>query len=541
MVKTKMSKKEVYSPGIVQIPGLSKFAQESEKKAGCVPPGSGAFAEVFYAGFSSRESNRDIQAAKSVKEFLGGVGFGFNQRPWLVPTGSLHLPKVVAEQIQDRAAILPDLLYLGESLMEILYGKPLERLGLPSRNVNTSQANIVRFDDMLTPDGNLVATELEGWSSGQGQITALGYAYHELMGQYGIATYFPGIDSAAVKALRNTFGPNKKIAVIIPHLANQSGWDFFLQKDFELFAGYCQNLGLDVVVDQPSNLYVDGSVSGKYGKYDVLYPFFPPTGFMDPEVTGSVGAKIVYSWVGGNVELFPEPSWLQTKMMPLVVLMPHFEPQLTELLMAKYNTYDRSWAKSYLSKLKATASMVWGWPLDPESPPVLPGGKRVSWDELAYKSATYFPDGVVLKPLFSTDCSGLVMPGEMSTAEFAKFMKLKLGSFAGQEPYPTSRTTLVKHDRVGTNFEIDMRNYMMQAKVPLARCTARYLNNKENGIKVATGLGARICTTVFIDKDGQSHIGDVDATLRKPDSNAGRIHGATDSLVTIVTFSGYAK
>src|SRR3989338_4002059 len=448
------------------------------------PLGSGAMALEQFAVAELPESKHDLAIALEIKSRLSEAGFGFDQRPWLVSPGPCHFPREVAEQINYRAGLLGVYLPIAEKIINDKYGGPPPKLwGLPYRD-KAHGATIVRLDDILMPNGQLLATEAEGWSSGQGQIIAMSNLYRLIAGKDGLSTPFGGIDLAAVKTFKESFGDQVKIAVVLP-VAEVHGLDF-LRKDFQLFCNYCQRLGLDIKVESIADLEVEN--------YDVLYPFFPPTGYADYGTTLGKGKAILEAWADGKVELFPEPSWLQTKLISTTM----FELQNSQ------------------SFTDAGLLFPWSWPLDKHNQP------NVNWSGNTW----------VAKPLFGTDCSGLVFSSEMSQNEWQDFVDQKLQSFQSDQPYPLQFGEVNKHGRTGANVELDFDNYFVQPELSHANFKVKYLNPAGNGIRQKDGFGARICSTVFIDNQGQIEVGDVDVTLRK---NI-RVHGATDSVVTLATF-----
>lgn len=413
------------------------------------------------------ESKQDLAIALEIKNRLSEAGFGFDQRPWLVSPGTCHFPENIAEKILNDK-----------------YGGPPPKLwGLPYRE-KPHGATIVRFDDILMPNGQLLATEAEGWSSGQGQIIAMSNLYRLIAGKDGLSTPFGGIDLAAVRALKESFGGGARIAVVLPK-AEVYGLNF-LEQDFKLFCDYCRQLGLDISITSISGL--------KIADFDVLYPFFPPTGYADEDTTLGRGKEILEAWADGQVELFPEPSWLQSKLISTVM----FDPQFSQFFP------------------DAGLLFPWSWPLDENNPPPVDLSQG-SW---------------VAKPLFGTDCSGLVFSSEMSLNEWQGFVGQKQRSFKPDQPYPFQFGEVNKHGRIGANVELDFDNYFIQPELPHANFKVKYLNPSGSGIRQKDGFGARICSTVFIDNKGKTEVGDVDVTLRK---NI-RVHGATDSVVTLATF-----
>ena len=242
------------------------------------PEGVGAFPESSYSGFwKEAPGPHEVSRAMKIWELLAQAGFGFENRPWLVSSGTCHFPGEVADQIESRAALMAAYLQITENLLDEKFGGPPTKLfGLPTRD-KFHRATIVRFDDILTPEGRLLMTEPEGWSSGQGQIITASEVYRMECGQDGVSTRFTGIDAAATSVLKQTFGNDAKVAVVVPEIPGEKGWRF-ITDDFELFAKRCQRLGLDIAVENPKDIKVTkGRIFGKNGKnYDVLYPFFPP-------------------------------------------------------------------------------------------------------------------------------------------------------------------------------------------------------------------------------------------------------------------------
>jgi len=437
-----------------------------------------------YASADLAEFKHDLAIALGIKSRLSEAGFGFDQRPWLVSPGTCHFPREVAEQINYRAWLLGAYLPIAEEILNDKYGGPPPKLwGLPYRDI-AHGATIVRLDDILMPNGQLLATEAEGWSSGQGQIIAMSNLYRLIAGKDGLSTPFGGIDLAAVKIFKESFGERARIAVVLPK-AEVHGLDF-LKKDFQLFCHYCQGLGLDISVVSIAHLEIEA--------YDVLYPFFPPTGYADEGTTLGKGKAILEAWADGKVELFPEPSWLQSKLITTVM----FDPRYSQFFP------------------DAGLLFPWSWSLDQYNQP------NMDWSGNAW----------VAKPLFGTDCSGLVFSSEMSPSEWQGFIDQKLQSFQSDQPYPLRFGEVNKHGRTGANVELDFDNYFVQPELPHANFKVKYLNPAGNGIRQKDGFGSRICSTIFIDNKGQAEVGDVDVTLRK---NI-RVHGATDSVVTLATF-----
>lgn len=448
------------------------------------PIGSGAMALEQYAVPELTESKHDLTIALGIKSRLSEAGFGFDQRPWLVSPGTCHFPAQVADQINYRAWLFGLYLPIAEGILNEKFGGPPTKLwGLPYRE-KSHGATIIRFDDILMPNGQLLATEAEGWSSGQGQIIAMSNLYRLVAGKDGLSTPFGGIDLAAVKTFKESFGEGARIAVVLPK-AEVYGLNF-LEQDFKLFCHYCRQLGLDISVESIADLEIEA--------YDVLYPFFPPTGYADYGTTLGKGKAILKAWVDGKVELFPEPSWLQTKLITTAM----FELQNSQFFP------------------DAGLLFPWSWPLDKHNQP------NINWSENTW----------VAKPLFGTDCSGLVFSSEMGPNEWQDFVDQKLQSFKSDQPYPLQFGEVNKHGRTGANVELDFGNYFIQPELPHANFKVKYLNPSGSGIRQKDGFGARICSTVFIDNKRHVEVGDVDVTLRK---NI-RVHGATDSVVTLATF-----
>lgn len=448
------------------------------------PIGSGVMALEQYAVAELTESKHDLAIALEIKSRLSEAGFGFDQRSWLVSPGTCHFSGDIAEQINYRSGLLGVYLPIAEQILNDKYGGPPPKLwGLPYRE-KPHGATIVRFDDILMPNGQLLATEAEGWSSGQGQIIAMSNLYRLVAGKDGLSTPFGGIDLAAVKTFKESFGDQAKIAIVLP-AAEVYGLDF-LWKDFQLFCHYCRQLGLDIQVESVAALNIND--------YDVLYPFFPPTAYADEATTFGKGEAILKAWADGKVELFPEPSWLQTKLITTVM----FEPQYSQFFP------------------DAELLFPWSCALDKHNQP------NVNWSDNTW----------VAKPLFGTDCSGLVFSSEMSPNEWQDFVDQKLQSFKSDQPYPLQFGKVNKHGRAGANVELDFDNYLVQPELPHANFKVKYLNPSGSGIRQKDGFSARICSTVFIDNQGRVEVGDVDVTLRK---NI-RVHGATDSVVTLATF-----
>lgn len=523
------------------------------------PEGIGAFPEFSYSGSWKEASDpREWSRTVGVWELLAQAGFGFEDRPWLVSSGPCHFSREIAEQIEMRASLFSGYLRLTEEIIDRKYGgPPTELLGLPYRDRKDYHgATIIRFDDILTPGGKLLMTEPEGWSSGQGQISALSEIYRLQSGKSGLSTSFPGLEAVASSVMKNTFGGDAKIGVVVPEIEEEKGWKF-IAKDFDLFAKRCRTLGVDMHVERPSSLTVSPhGVSGNGGHYDVLYPFFPPSGYADERVTLGKGAAILSAWAEGNVELFPEPSWLPTKEIMTTVFDPLNEGQYIggipnthypqDIMPEKEQDKWYKWMKElgadadfwdfnsihlYYHALKSSL-FPWSWQLDPSRSPVLPSGEEVSWDE--FLSTENLRKGWVFKPLLGTECAGVVFSQEASPTQIAQFAQHKLQQFlvAREEPYPKQPSQASRADREGVTFENDYRRYFVQKQIPHEKFKAKYLNPRKTGIRSRDGFHARICSTVFIDREGKATVGDVDVTLRK---NL-RVHGATDSIVTIATF-----
>ena len=490
----------------------------------------GAFPAGFYSLFTPAEAGeRELTVAQSVKDKLRTVDFGFNERPWLVAAGSCHFPIEVAQQIENRAAILPEFLAITEEILNDKFdGNPAELLGLPSRDEQHG-ATIARFDDILMPDGKLLATEIEGWSSGQGQIIATSQACRLEVGKEGLSSPFSGIDLAAVASLGNSFGKEANVVILIPDIPDESGWKYTV-KDFELFATYCRVVGFNLTVERPAEIKVEGGkVKGKAGVYDVLYPFFPPSGYVDEKVTAGKGKQLLKVWADGNVELFPEPSWLQSKLTATAI----FDPENKTAYLSKLSSCHPDWTLEDIEvRYREFKDDIfpWSWPLDPDKPPILDTGQQLDWEE--FLAPEFLSLGWVFRPLLGTECAGLIFSGEMDPASMADFAKKKLGQFIQGEPYPLKPGSGSRIDREGWTFENDYRSYFVQKQIPHQTFKARYLNPEGTGIRKREGFNARICTTVFIDGQGKAEIGDVDVTLRK-DS---RVHGAKNSIVTMATF-----
>ncbi len=507
-----------------------KSSKSELKMMSEAPELCGVFPTGFYSLFTPAEAGeRELAVAQSVKDKLGAVDFGFDERPWLVAAGSCHFPAEIAQQIENRAVILPEFLAITEKILNDKFdGNPAKLLKMSSRE-DQHGATIARFDDILTPDGKLLATEIEGWSSGQGQIIATSQAYRLEVEKEGLSSPFSGIDLAAVAALGNTFGKESNIAILIPDIPGESGWKY-ITKDFELFASYCRILGLSLTIEKPAEIKIeDGKITGKTGKYDVLYPFFPPSGYADEKVTAGKGKQLLQVWADGNIELFPEPSWLQSKLTATTI----FDPENKASYLSKLASYHPDWksadAEARYREFKEDI-FPWSWPLDPDKPPILDTNQQLSWEE--FLAPEFLSLGWVFRPLLGTECAGLIFSGEMEPASMANFAKKKLSQFTPDEPYPLKPGVGSKTEREGCTFENDYRSYFVQKQIPHQTFKARYLNPEGTGIRKREGFNARICTTVFIDGQGKTEIGDVDVTLRK-DS---RVHGAKNSIVTIATF-----
>lgn len=509
---------------------LVKLSESELKVRLEAPELCGAFPMGFYSLFTPVEAGkRELAVAQFVKNKLGAVDFGFDERPWLVAAGSCHFPAEVAQQIENRAIILPEFLAITEEILNDKFdGNPAELLKLPSRDKQHG-ATIARFDDILNPDGKLLATEIEGWSSGQGQIIATSQSYRLEVGKEGLSSPFSGIDLAAVTALGNTFGKETNIAILIPDIQGESGWGY-IAKDFELFATYCRTLGLSLTVERPAEIKIeDGKITGKAGKYDVLYPFFPPSGYADEKVTAGKGKQLLKVWADGNIELFPEPSWLQSKLTATTIFDPKNKPEYLSKLANRHPDLESKDIEVLYQEFKGEF-FPWSWPLDPDNPPILDTGQQLSWDE--FLAPEFLSLGWVFRPLLGTECAGLIFSEELNLASMADFAKKKLNQFTSGEPYPLKPGAGSKVDREGWTFENDFRSYFVQKQIPHQTFKARYLNPEGSGIRKREGFNARICTTVFIDGQGKAEVGDVDVTLRK-DS---RVHGAKNSIVTIATF-----
>lgn len=532
------------------------FEPVSIKRRSTVPEGVGAFPESGYSDSWKEVSQQgELSSVVEIWKLLAKAGFGFEERQWLVSSGPCHFPEEIARQIEIRASLFSAYLGLTEEIIDKKYGGPPTKvLGLPYRDrKNYHGATIVRFDDILTPDGKLLMSEPEGWSSGQGQISALSEIYRLQSGKSGLSTSFPGLEAAASSVLKNTFGGDVKIGVVIPEIEEEKGWEF-IAKDFDLFAKRCQILGIDMHIERPSSLTVSPhGISGNGGHYDVLYQFFPPSGYIDERVTFGKGAAILNAWVEGNVELFPEPSWLPTKEIMTTVFDPLNEGQYIgsisnihypqsimpekeqgewdKELGIDVNSWDFNSIYLYYHALKFSL-FPWGWPLDPSRPPILPSGEEVSWDE--FLSAENLRKGWVFKPLLGTECAGMVFSQEVNSAEVQAFARHKLQQFqsAREEPYPKIPLGASRVGREGVTFENDYRRYFVQQQIPHQSFRAKYLNPSKTGIRSRSGFQARICSTVFIDDKGKPIVGDVDVTLRKDV----RVHGATNSVITIATF-----
>lgn len=504
------------------------------KQKSVPPEGIGAFPESSYSdSWKEVPQQGEVSSAVEIWELLAQAGFGFEERQWLVSSGPCHFPREIAEQIEIRASLFSAYLGLTEEIIDEKYGGPPTKvLGFPYRDRKDCHgATIVRFDDILTPEGKLLMSEPEGWSSGQGQIAVLSEIYRLRSGKYDLSSPFVGIEAAAANVLKNTFGGDVKIGVVVPEIKEESGWEF-IAKDFELFAERCQRLGSDIHVEKPSSLTVTPhGVSGKEGDYDVLYPFFPPSGFIDEKVTLGKGAKILEAWANGNLELFPEPSWLPTKEVMTAVS----DPELKDAYKAKITETEPSPADSlgfieFYYQMFQTRLFPWSWPLNSVKPPVLSTGEQMSWDE--FLSAENLQKGWVFRPLLGTECAGLVFSDEMSLEELKQFAEKKLASFKPGEPYPLQPRSASRELREGVTFENDYRSYFVQPKISHEQFAVRYLNSKKTGLRTRKGFNSRICSTVFIDKSGNAVVGDCDVTLRQDK----RVHGATNSVVTIATF-----
>lgn len=524
------------------------------------PEGVGAFPKSSYSGFGKEGINQgETTLANEIWDLLSQAGFGFEERPWLVSSGPCHFPRQIAEQIKIRASLFSAYLGIAEEVIDGKYGgAPTKILGLPCRDrKNYHGATIVRFDDILTPDGKLLMSEPEGWSSGQGQIGVLSEAYRLKSGKSGLSTPFLGLEAAAALVFKDTFGVKAKIGIIVPEIKDEKGWEFIV-KDFSLFSKRCQALGVDMKVERPASLIVSPhGVFGKGGKYDVLYPFFPPSGYADESITLGKGAAILKAWAEGQVELFPEPAWLPTKEIMTTVFDPLFEGEFVgripphieypESIMpekkqdewykfgkeqgADVKGWDYNSVNFYFNALKSLL-FPWSWPLDPAYPPILPSGEEMSWDE--FLSRDNLQKGWIFKPLLGTECAGAVFTQELSSVEARVFAQGKLLQFktAREEPYPKISLGASRVVREGVTFENDYRRYLVQPLVPHQQFQAKYLNPKKTGIRSRSKFSARICSTIFIDKDGKPIVGDIDVTLR----NDLRVHGATNSIVTIATF-----
>lgn len=497
------------------------------------PDGVGAYPVSFVAEFGSvLPTQGELGRATRIWELLSQGGFGFDERPWLVSSGSCHFPEEAADQIESRAVLMAAYLQITEDILDEKFGGPPTRLwGLPTRE-KFHRATIVRFDDILMPEGRLLMTEPEGWSSGQGQIIVASEVYRMECGKDGVSTRFTGIDAAATHIIKQEFGSDVKVAVVVPEIPGEKGWKF-ITDDFELFAQRCRQLGLDIAVEKPKDIKVErGKVMGKNGKnYDVLYPFFPPAGYVDEKVTLGKGPDILKAWADGGVELFPEPSWLQTKQVMTAV----FDPELEKQYAKKISEMDPAGVKNqdmvglFLEAFR-TGLFPWSWSLDPEKPPVLPTGEQMEWSQ--FLSPDNLKTGWVFRPLLGTECAGLIFSDEMDQEELKEFAESKLASFKPDEPYPLQPRTASRELRQGTTFENDYRSYFVQALIPHEQFAVRYLNPKKTGLRTRSGFNSRICSTVFIDRSGKAVVGDCDVTLRQDK----RVHGATNSVVSIATF-----
>lgn len=509
---------------------IGKPVQTSRLQA---PDGVGAYPSSFVKEFKFESpSQEEMGRANKIWELLAQAGFGFDKRPWLVSSGTCYFPGEVADQIMSRADLMAAYLQITEDVLDEKFGgPPTKLLGLPTRE-KFHRATIVRFDDILTPEGRLLMTEPEGWSSGQGQITVASDAYRMECGKDGVSTIFAGIHVAATHVLKQEFGSDAKVAVVVPEIPGEKGWKF-ITDDFKLFAGRCQQLGLDIAVEKPNDIRVSkGRISGKNGKnYDVLYPFFPPAGYIDEKVTLGKGPDILKVWADGGVELFPEPSWLQTKQVMTAV----FDPELENQYAKKISEIDPAGVKNldqvdlFLEAFR-TGLFPWSWPLNPEKPPVLLTGEQMEWDQ--FLSPDNLETGWVFKPLLGTECAGMVFSDEMDFGKLKDFAKRKMASFKPDEPYPLQSGTASREMREGVTFENDYRSYFVQALIPNEQFAVRYLNPKKTGLRTRRDFNARICSTIFIDKSGNALVGDCDVTLRQDK----RVHGATNSVVTIATF-----
>lgn len=515
----------------MKIEGLiGKPVQTSRLQA---PDGVGAYPSSFVKEFKFESpSQEEVGKANKIWELLAQAGFGFDKRPWLVSSGTCHFPGEVVDQIEARATLMAVYLQITEDILDEKFGgPPTKLLGLPTRE-KFHRATIVRFDDILTPEGRLLMTEPEGWSSGQGQIIVASEAYRLECGKDGLSTRFTGIDAAAARVLKQEFGSDAKVAVVVPEIPGEKGWEFSTD-DFKLFAKRCQQLGLDIAVEKPKDIKVaKGRISGKNGKnYDVLYPFFPPTGYIDEKLTLGKGSDILEVWADGGVELFPEPSWLQTKQVMTAV----FDPELEEQYAKKISEMDSAGVNNqdlvglFLEAFR-TGLFPWSWPLDPEKPPVLLTGEQMEWSQ--FLSPDNLKTGWVFRPLLGTECAGLVFSDEMDQEKLREFLESKLASFKPDEPYPLRPGIASRQERQGVTFENDYRSYFVQQLIPHEQFAVRYLNPKKTGLRTRKGFNSRICSTIFIDKSGKAIVGDCDVTLRQDK----RVHGATNSIVTIATF-----